>query len=258
MQNEEIKTYAEIKLTGKFKGEKASQALQWLQLHPYDSLIMIIFCPNSLEDIKQEIFHYSELQGFGHAVYQRLYYILINNPYAFAPIIGFSKVDSDINKIIEFLEAFAHWLEFFGSFSSQYQKIKQELGIDFFQITPKKEKKKLKREEKKEIELKLTQEQQIILNLLSAMFHHRKFSKTGRMNKTTIENFIAEKSLGITDIEKYFEIMARTNIIESNTRKQVTFSEKIIKAFTLDELQKVITGFFSGSKKGLSLLDQYV
>ena len=70
---------------------------------------------------------------------------------------------------------------------------------DFF--IPPKTKKTLESEKpeqlgaKKLIASKLTPDQQTCLNLLSAMFHRRKFSTTGRMNKNTIQNtyfFIGE------------------------------------------------------------------
>ena len=255
IKNEEIKTFVEIKLTGKFKGEKASQALQWLQLHQRDHIVMIIFSPTPLEEIKQEIIRYSQLQGFENQLYERLFYIHIDNSFAFAPIIGISNIGSDFNKTTEFLEAFAHWLDFFGGFSSQYQQIKSELGIDFILKEEKKEGEEKKGKEEEEI--KLSQDQQIILNLLSAMCHHRRFSKTGRMNKGTIQNFIVEKSLGITDTEKYYEIMDRNNIVETNTNKQVLFSKKIIDAPTIEELQIVVNSYFKGIERSFGLLDQY-
>lgn len=58
------------------------------------------------------------------------------NPLAFAPIIGITKVSADSDKLLEFLESFANWLEFFSDFSSQYQEIKQKIGIDFVPPEP--------------------------------------------------------------------------------------------------------------------------
>ena len=40
------------------------------------------------------------------------------------------------------------------------------------------------------------------------------------MNKSTIHKFIVEQSLGITDLEKYLELMEKAKIIEKITKAQ--------------------------------------
>lgn len=248
LDDEEIKTPVEIKLTREFKGEKAYQALQYLQLNPNDSLIMIIFSPTTLEIITKEIIQYAENNGYDKSVYERIHIILIDKPIAFSSINGITRVSSDAENMLDFLNAFANWFEFFSDFSNQYQEIKRKLGIDFI---PPKVKKPIEYErptEEPEIEetpgFKLSPEQQTCLNLASAMFHRKKFSQTGRMNKSTIQNFIADHSLGITDLEKYLEIMDRANVIEKITKSQVIFSTKIINALSLDDLRQKINNYF--------------
>lgn len=253
LEDEEIKTHVEIKLTKEFKGEKAYQALQYLQLHPEESLVMIIFTPTPSNIINKEIINYAENNGYDKSVYKRIKFILIDKPIAFSAINGISRASIDSESILEFLDAFANWFEFFSDFSNQYQEIKRKLGIDFIPpktIKPPASEKPEQLEAKKLIASKLTPGQQTCLNLLSAMFHRRKFSTTGRMNKNTIQNFIADHSLGIADLEKYFELMDRSNIIEKITKSQVIFSSKIINAQSLEDLsQKVCTFFQINSEK---------
>lgn len=257
LNNEEIRTHAEIKLTANFKGDKAYQTLQFLELNPKDSIVMMIFCPMPIDKIKKEIYEYAENNGYNKEVYSRLHFIHIENPIAFAPIIGIPKVSADSDKFFEFLEAFANWLEFFSGFSSQYQEIKQKIGIDF--IPPEPPPKTVESTERKpsEPEIKLSTEQQTCLNLLSQLYHKRKFTESGRLYKSTIRKFIEENSLGITDVEKYFEIMKQSNIIEKITVKTVTFSEKIIKIESLDNLQKFTVNFFQRPQESSGIMSFY-
>jgi len=257
LNNEEIRTHVEIKLTANFKGDKAYQTLQFLQLNPEDSIVMMIFCPMPIDKIKKEIYEYAENNGYNKEVYNRLHFIHIENPIAFAPIIGIPKVSADSDKFFEFLEAFANWLEFFSGFSSQYQEIKQKIGIDF--IPPEPPPKTVESTERKppEPEIKLSTEQQTCLNLLSQLYHKRKFTESGRLYKSTIRKFIEENSLGITDVEKYFEIMKQSNIIEKITVKTVTFSEKIIKIESLDNLRKFTVNFFQRPQESSGIMSFY-
>lgn len=257
LNNEEIRTHVEIKLTANFKGDKAYQTLQFLQLNPKDSIVMMIFCHMPIDKIKKEIYEYAENNGYNKEVYSRLHFIHIENPIAFAPIIGIPKVSADSDKFFEFLEAFANWLEFFSGFSSQYQEIKQKIGIDF--IPPEPPPKTVESTERKppEPEIKLSTEQQTCLNLLSQLYHKRKFTESGRLYKSTIRKFIEENSLGITDVEKYFEIMKQSNIIEKITVKTVTFSEKIIKIESLDNLRKFTVNFFQRPQESSGIMSFY-
>ena len=257
LNNEEIRTHAEIKLTANFKGDKAYQALQFLQLHPEDSCVMIILCPMSLEKIKKEINEYAENNGYNKEVYNRIHYIHIENPIAFTPIIGIPKVSADSDKYFEFLEAFSNWLDFFSGFTSQYQEIKQNIGIDFIPPEPQTIPEEDTERKPPEFKIKLSTEQQTCLNLISQLYHKRKFSESGRLYKSTIRKFIEENSLGITDVEKYFEIMKKSNIIEKITDKTITFSEKIINIDSLDNLRKSTVNFFQRSQESSGIMNFY-
>lgn len=257
IESKEIRTHTEIKLTADFKGDKAYQALQFLQLHPDESIIMILFCPSTLEKIKKKIYEYAENNAYNNEIYSRLYFIHIQNPLAFAPIIGITKVSADSDKLLEFLESFANWLEFFSDFSSQYQEIKQKIGIDFVPPEPPPRPEGLPGEESPEPEIKLTTEQQTCLNLLSQLYHKRKFTETGRMYKSTIRKFIEENSLGITDLEKYYELMKHSNIVDKITAKTISFSEKIIKIDSLNNLRKTTANFFLRTQESTSIMSYY-
>ncbi len=254
LENEEIRTYVEIKLTKEFKGIKAYQALQFLQLRPEESCVMIIFSPTTLKNIKEEVNEYAANQGYSSSVLNRLYYILIDEPIGFCAIDGINKVSSDSNKLLEYLEAYAKWLEFFSSFSSQYQEIKQKIGIDFIVPT-----KKPPAEPQEEItddgkpKFELSSEQQTCLNLLSKLFHMKKFSTSGRMYKKTIQKFIEDQSLGITDIGKYYETMKESNIVTGITNSTITFSEKIININGLEDLRQKVFNFFHKSSKVMEM-----
>ena len=139
------------------------------------------------------------------------------------------------------MDSYANWFEFFSDFSTQYREIKRKIGIEDINSS-----KKGGKIPPPPPPPSLSTEQQTCLNLLSNMHHRKKFSATGRMNKSTIEKFVADNSLGIVDLDRYFEIMGRANILE-NGRAQVTFSEKIIKATSLDEIKQEITNCFRQS-----------
>lgn len=257
IESKEIRTHTEIKLTADFKGDKAYQALQFLQLHPDESIIMILFCPSTLEKIKKKIYEYAENNAYNNEIYSRLCFIHIQNPLAFAPIIGITKVSADSDKLLEFLESFANWLEFFSDFSSQYQEIKQKIGIDFVPPEPPPRPDGITGEGSPKPEIKLTTEQQTCLNLLSQLYHKRKFTVTGRMYKSTIRKFIEENSLGITDVEKYYELMKHSNIVDKITDKTVSFSEKIVKIDSLNNLRKTTVNFFLRTQESTSIMSYY-
>ena len=261
LSNEKIKTYAEIKLTNNFKGDKAYQVLQYLQLNEDKHIILIIFCPMDLEKIKKEIYEYAENNGYSPKIYERLQFIHIKKPIAFAPVYGITKVSSDADKLFGYLDAFANWLEFFGDFSSQYQDIKQKIGIDFIPPEPTKppagpedgqgEGPGIKPPEPK---VTLNTEQRTCLNLLSQLYHNRKFTDSGRIYKSTIRKFIEKHSLGISDLEKHLEIMKKSNIINKITAKTLTFSEKIINTRSLDDLREITTNYFQKNEENTGLL----
>jgi len=254
LDSKEIRTYVEIKLTADFKGEKSYQALQFLQLHPGESIVLVLFTPTPFDKVKKEIYEYAENNGYKNEVYSRLYFIYIQNPFAFAPIIGITKVSGDTDKLLEFLEAYAQWLEFYGDFSSQYQEIKQKIGIDFIppEPLPKPEGEPERPDTKPEF--KLSTDQQTCLNLLSQLYHKHKFTESGRMYKSTIRKFIMDNSLGITDVEKYYEIMKHSNIIDKITDKTVSFSAKILKIDSLDKLRKIAINYFQKKEDSSGIL----
>jgi hypothetical protein len=130
----EIKTYVEIKVTKNFKGDKAYQALQWIQMNPTKPIVMIIFSQESLTNIKSQIIEFAEKENFGLDLVNKINFIHINNPYAFCAINGIENVNSDPKATMDFFNAFAPWLDFYGEFTKKYQELKEKLGIDTFII----------------------------------------------------------------------------------------------------------------------------
>jgi predicted AAA+ superfamily ATPase len=56
------------------------------------------------------------------------------------------------------------------------------------------------------------------------MFRENEFTKTGRKNKSSIEQIIENKSMGITNMEKLYKTMKEAGIIQKITNAQVNFS----------------------------------
>jgi hypothetical protein len=208
---------------------------------------MIIFSPTPLEKINQEIIQYAENNGFDKFIYERMYVILIEDPLAYCAINDINQIGSDTNRFLQFLDAYANWFEFFSDFSKNYRKIIQKIGVE--------PKIKIKGPEIPPLpsptplptlpqEYELSPEEQTCVNLLANLYHRNKFSSTGRMNKSSIQNFISVYSLGITDLEKYLEIMKHSSIIVSITKFQVVFAPQILRATSIEDLTQKMTALF--------------
>jgi hypothetical protein len=258
--NEEIKTFAEVKLAKEFKKEKAYQVMQWLQVNPTEHVIMIIFSPTPLEEIQKSVIDFCNNNGYSNDECKRLHFIHIPDPISFCAIAGYTKVNSDIEKSTEFLDAFTNWLEFFGDLTSQYQSIKREIGIEeMIPIPAPTGEEEGELGEGPQSTIALGADQQTCLNLLSAMLNGRIFTKTGRMAKSKIASFIDEKSLGIADLTRFLEMMKQADIIDNITDKQVVFSSKIINVSTIDDLRKRVTEQFqNAARSGTGSLDAFV
>ena len=74
------------------------------------------------------------------------------------------------------------------------------------------------------------------------------------MYKSTIRKFIVDNSLGITDVEKYYEIMKHSNIIDNITDKTVSFSAKILKIESLDNLRIITINCFQKKEDSAGIL----
>lgn len=223
------KIYAEIKLTKEFKEEKSRQVLQWLQIHPEDPFILLIFSPDDLEEIKKRINLYTENKDYKLNLLENLYIIHIKDPYAFCAINGITDTLSDTQSLAKFLDDFSFWFDFFGDFTEQYQEIQNKIG--FIRFPPKKtietEEEKEKDKKKEETEkVELTKEQNNCIQLLTHMQRENSFTKTGRKHKSSIQQIVEEKSMGITNLEKLYKTMKDANLIQKITDSMVTFSIK--------------------------------
>ena len=104
----EIKTPVEIKLTKNFKGEKAYQALQWAQVRK-EKIVMLIFSPNSIEQIHQEIIKFANRNGFTDNETNKIEILHISEPFSFSPIVGVDNVSSDHSRLTQFYKDYAFW-----------------------------------------------------------------------------------------------------------------------------------------------------
>jgi len=234
-EGNEIKTYAEIKVTKKFTDDKAYQAVQWAQVRK-EPIVMIVFSPDEKESIQEQIIKYAEKKGFTDEETNRIKILNISIPYAFCPIIGVESVLSNHSKLVEFYRNYAIWLDFFGDFNRKYQELRTELGFTYKTVVkpPKEEKKKKK----------LFLEAKLCMELLVKLYRDKKMAATGKLAKTTLENTNKKYSLGISNIENLYEIMENHDVIINKTDKQIHFSEDILKIDKVEDFIKICENKF--------------
>lgn len=290
LNNEVYHLFCEIKLCVKFKGDKAGQALQWLELHPTTHLVMVIFCPSPLEEINSQINQYALRQNYELTLLERFHIIHISNPYSFCAISGIEPILGKFEELAKYQEALALWLDFYGSFTNQFQKIKQDVEIDFLPSIPKttpgsdqnevlvnpgnidsdssftslnsmgsqsemksnghhiqpiegaftqiknrdsisenevslgtSETKQNSRPSSSQSSIDFSNDEKTSISLLMTLFYAKKFTKSGRISKSTIENLVHDKSLGLTDLDRYYEVLKKNGIVSTITEKTVTF-----------------------------------
>ncbi len=234
----EIKTPVEIKLTKNFKGDKAYQALQWTQVRK-EKIVMLIFSPGSLDQIREEIIKFANRNGFTDDDTNKIEILLLSDPFSFSPIIGVENVSSDHSRLTQFYKDFAYWLDFFGNFSKKYHQLKKSLGLMFKrQKTPKPDVDgednggKEPREEKK-----LPSEAIPCLSLLVKLYSSKKMKGSGRLAKGTLDKINKQYSLGISDMQSIIDILERFGIIVNVTKAMVDFTQDILK---LESLSKFV------------------
>lgn len=241
-EGNEIKTYAEIKVTKKYTDDKAYQAIQWSQVRK-EPIVMIIFSPDDKESIQEQNIKYAEKNGFTAEETKRIKILNISIPYAFCPIIGVESVLSNHSKLVEFYRNYAVWLDFFGDFNRKYQELRTELGFTYKKAVKPPESigdKAGKRKAGKELPL----EAKLCMELLVKLYTEKKMDATGKLAKTTIENTNKKYSLGISNIENLYEIMENHDVIANITNKQIHFSEDILKIDKVEDFIKVCENKF--------------
>ncbi len=250
-EGNEKKIYVEIKLTEKFKGEKSSQILQWLQLNPEKNIVLIVFSPTNIMEIQSEIVKYCETQGLAIEIMKRIDYIHVENPYAFAPISYLTNPNIDPDDLFTFYRNMGNWIEFFSDFSLQFQKIMQNMGLDIMSQQKSQKSESIGNIGEKDIkeikEIDYSIEERLALHLVSTLYLERSFTPSGKMNKSKIDGIIVKKSMGITDLEKILEILKKKDIILKITPKQVQYDKEIISASTFDNFKQKIEQSFRKS-----------
>lgn len=255
----EKKTFSELKLTKEFKEKKARQVLQWLQIHPEEPFILIILSPDNIDDIKEKINFYAENNDYKLELLKSLHIIHINDPYAFCAINGITDVISNPKNLASFLDNFSFWFDFFGDFTEQYLEIQNKIG--FIRYPPAQERKteeeiEIGAEKEKVSEVQLTKEQHSCIQLLTHMQRENSFTKSGRKNKSSIEQIVEEKSMGITNLERLYKTMKEATLISKITENQVTFSikerDKLLDLGLEDFMEELKKKFISKPKNILS------
>jgi hypothetical protein len=254
MDGKEIKTYSEIKLTGNFKKEKAYQAFQWSQLRK-EPIIMIIFCPDSKEDIKKEINTYAIQNGFLPEDTARIKILHIRNPFAFVSIIGVENVMSDHQNLMDFYNTMALWLDMFGNFTDNYHDLKKEIGLSIKlplispPVADHKNPLQISNEKADDVPpVQFTNEQSMCIGLLIKLFQEKKFNPSGKLNKSIIEKVNNDFGLGIGDLEQIYEVMQKYNIVIKINPKQVTFQPEIISCDGTNNFLDVCRKYFTSIK----------
>lgn len=238
----EIKTHVEIKLTKKFTGDKAYQALQWAQVKK-EPIVMIIFSPDSIDEINHQIIDYAEKKGFTLEDTNRIKILNIDSQYSFSPIVGVENVLSDHTKLTEFYSNYAFWLDFFGQFTNKYQELRMSLGLSYVKPIKKEEKEAIE-EDKEEEPKELPSEARICIDLLVKLYNKNKLSKSGRLAKNTIDNINKEFSLGISNLDKIYDLMQKNGIISKINPSTVNFSQDILKISHLENFVQLCENKF--------------
>ena len=136
----------------------------------------------------------------------------------------------DSQNLAKFLDDFSFWFDFFGDFTEAYQEVQQKIG--FITYPPKKSVEVADEEKPEEKEgvssevVELTKEQSSCIQLLTHMLREHEFTTTGRKNKSSIQQIVEKKSMGITNLEKLYKTMKEANIIQKIMDSTVIFSIK--------------------------------
>jgi hypothetical protein len=283
LDDREIRTLAEIKLTKNFKGEKAYQVLQWLTLNPEQHIIFIIFSPTTLEEIKKELIAFAEKQNFDLALMPRIQFLHISDPYAFCAINAVEALAGTADRLNEFYNAFAQWLDFYADLSHQYQTIIHQLGYTTF-VPP------VKRDRADPVpgtqagstdvppsgtesapntpaiapsavnsgNVDLSVEGRSCLLILTHMFRGRVFTSTGRVSKQKITALVNEKSLGISNIEELMEFMHKQGVISKITDKFVNFDASLANFDSLEKFTEALSVKLGRKSNGSGGLGSFI
>jgi len=166
----------------------------------------------------------------------------------------------DSQNLAKFLDDFSFWFNFFGDFTEAYQEVQQKIG--FITYSPKKSVEVVVEDRPEETEgvssevVELTKEQSSCIQLLTHMLRENEFTATGRKNKSSIQQIIEKKSMGITNLEKLYKTMKEANFIQKITNNTVTFSIKKgeeILSLGLEDFINELRGRFTSKPKGYLL-----
>jgi len=216
-----------------------------------------------MDEIKREITTYAEKENYPLETVQRIRILHIAEPYAFFAINGMESISSEPEKLNEFFNAYANWLDFFGEVAHQYQTILHQLGINDIIVHKKvvvSPSNPLTGENAQASEsagqsqvspvagssiqsssVNLTPEGHSALVVLTHMYKDRIFTNTGRISKQKIQTLIQDKSLGISNFEILLEYLHRSGVVVKITDKYVNFDPGLMNFDSLDKFSETIS-----------------
>lgn len=96
--------------------------------------------------------------------------------------------------------------------------------------------------------LELNEEEEQIKALLESMYLRREFTKTGIKFITTIENFIENNYLRISNLNELINVMERYNISKRINEKQIKFKKELIDSQSKEQFLKNLRELFKTSE----------
>ncbi|MBD3255488.1 MAG: hypothetical protein GF383_10365, partial [Candidatus Lokiarchaeota archaeon] len=152
------------------------------------------------------------------------------------------------------LQGFPDSFKFPVSMTQTYKQLGNSVAVPVINAIAEQMKSSL--EEKNIIKIPdLDKKQKEVLNLLERMFVRNEFTKTGVKYIKSIENFIDNQYLRISNLENLIQIMERHDISKKINENQLKFSKRIIKASSKEDFLKKLIDSFKKSEYQLVLTE---
>ena len=224
----------EVKTVGvrDFPKKKVEQVVEAVHFRQ-EPIILLIWGKFKKEEVISKITSYININmhiGYKLEYINKIFPIIIDNPIAFAPIIGLSTIRTDTNALKRCMTATANWLDELSSIREDLFEVWQELGI-----VPKFQKRsediedgeeKVKEKEKKKKKNIISQN---AITVLITLKKKNQYTKTGTKKKSTVYNTIRSLGFGIEkDLDRVYELLYKKRIISNITTQTVKFSSEFI------------------------------
>jgi len=233
--------FTEVKTAGvtDFPKKKVEQVVEAVHFRQ-EPIILLIWGKFKKEEVISKISSYLNINmhlGYKLEYLNKIFPVIIDNPIAFAPIIGLNSIRTDLNSLKKCMNATANWLDELSTIREDLFEVWQELGI-----VPKFQKKieiiDEGHEEDKEKEKKKNKDiiSQNAITVLLTIKKKNQYTKTGLKKKSAIYNTIRSLGFGIEkDLDRVYELLYKKRIISNITNQTVKFSSEFInKQYTID------------------------